>query len=230
MNTHFQTVMSRLKPKVKAFGFSYKELKGVAAKIADNLTLEDNASDEEINAAVDEAIDAVIPYLETGRAYANRVINDSKKNGAEGEDEEGGDDTASSTQSGKSAGKSRRTKDDEEPPWFTRYRELMESRFAVLEGQRTTETRKGRLETLLKDSGSFGKQILKGFQRMKFETDDEFDEFFSGVEEDLKSYNQEMAEKGLGGTPPGAGSGPKGGKGLPELTDAEIESIVAGMP
>lgn len=223
--------MSMLKPKVKALGFNEKELKGVAAKIADNLTLEDDASDEDINAAIDEAIDAVIPYLEVGRSYANRVINDSKKNGdEENEDGDGGEDPSSSEQTQKPKQKPAKPKEDEEPKWFKTYRETMEKKFAAIEGARTAETRKGKLEKLLKDSGTFGKQIIKGFAKMKFETDEEFDEYLSEVEEDLKSYNQESADKGLGGTPPGAGNGGKGGKDLPELTDAEIEDIVEIFP
>lgn len=223
-------IMNRLKPKVKAFGFSLKELKGVAAKIAGNLTLEDNAFEEDINAAIDEAIDAVIPYLEIGRSYANRVINDAKKNDDEDdEDEEDGEETTSSKQTGKSKTKFRKPTDDEEPKWFKTYRETMEKKFADLEGARTTEARKGKLEKLLKDSGTFGKQIIKGFSKMKFDTDEEFDEYFSEVEEDLNAYNQELADKGLGGTPPGAGNGGKGGSELPELTDAEIDDIVAAM-
>ena len=43
-----QQVLLKLKPKVKAFGFNKKELMSVAAKIADNLTSEDDASDEDI--------------------------------------------------------------------------------------------------------------------------------------------------------------------------------------
>jgi len=231
MNKRFKTVMSRLKPKVKAFGFNQKELKGVAAKIADNLTLEEDASDEDINAAIDEAIDAVIPYLEAGRSYANRVINDSQKNGDEDDDdEEDEEETPASKQTPKQKRKPAKPKDDEEPDYFKKLRESIEARFAAIEGARTTETRKGKLEKLLKDSGTFGKQIIKGFSKMKFETDDEFDEYLSEVEEDLKSYNQELADKGLGGTPPGAGNGGKGGKDLPELTDAEIDDIVDTMP
>ena len=42
-------VLLMLKPKVKAFGFNQKELKGIAAKIADNLTSTEEASDEDVN-------------------------------------------------------------------------------------------------------------------------------------------------------------------------------------
>lgn len=45
-----QQVLLKLKPKVKAFGFNKKELMSVAAKITDNLTSEEEASEEDVNA------------------------------------------------------------------------------------------------------------------------------------------------------------------------------------
>lgn len=222
-------IMRRMKPKVKAFGFIEKEIKGAAAKIAGNLTLEDDASEEDVNAAIDDAIDAVLPYLELGRSYANRVINDSKKNDEEDNDEDGDEDGDSSSQQPKRKPGRPPKKDDAEPAWFKAYREQQEQRFAAIEGQRVTETRKSKLEAILKDSGTFGKRTLKNFAKMKFENDEEFDDFVSEVEEDLKAYNQELADKGLGGTPPGAGNGGKGGANEPELTDAESEAIANMM-
>lgn len=225
--------MSRLKPKVKQFGFNQKELKEAAAKIVSILTLEDDASEEEVNAAIDEAIDAKLDDYRFAQSYANRLRNEMDKDSIENEkdddeDDEDNDDS-SSRQTRRKPGRPPK-KDDEEPEWFRNFREQQEARFAAIEGARTTETRKGKLEKLLKDSGTFGKQIIKGFAKMKFDTDEEFDEYLSEVEEDLKSYNQELADKGLGGTPPGAGNGGKGGKDLPELTDAEIDAIVDTLP
>ena len=74
-----QQVLLRLKPKVKAFGFNKKELMSVAAKIADNLTSADDASDEDVNAEIDTAIDAVLPYLQVSQSFANRVIEENRK-------------------------------------------------------------------------------------------------------------------------------------------------------
>ena len=51
-----EKVLLMLKPKVKAFGFNKKELMGIAAKIADNLTSADDASDEDVNAEIEERI------------------------------------------------------------------------------------------------------------------------------------------------------------------------------
>lgn len=216
--------MSMLKPKVKAFGFNQKELKGLAAKIAENLTSEEDASEEDVNAEIEKAIEAVLPVLELGRSYANRVINDSKKNDDEEYNDED-DDNTSESKSNKSP-KSKQKKSDDEPEWFKSYRETMEKRFNALAGERVAETRKSRLEKLLKDTGAFGSRTIKSFSRMKFENDEEFDEFYSEVEEDLKTLNQERANAGLEklGAPATGGSKKKEEK--PEvLSEDEIKEI-----
>lgn len=62
---------------------------------------------------------------------------------------------------------------------------------------------------------------------MRFETDEEFDDFYSEVEEDLRAYNQERADEGLAalGNPPAAG----GGKGIRKedepFSDKDIEEM-----
>ena len=95
----------------------------------------------------------------------------------------------------------------------------------TLKGEKITTSRKSKLEAILKDAGAFGTRTLKSFSKMNFENDEEFDEFISEVEEDLKTYNQERADAGLStmGTPPAAGGGkPKEDE---VLTDAEIEAL-----
>lgn len=92
MNKRQRKVLQMLKPKVKALGFNEKELKSVAAKIADNLTSEEDASDEDVNAEIETSIEAVLPYLVLGQSYANRVINDSKKNVNEEDDDDDEED------------------------------------------------------------------------------------------------------------------------------------------
>lgn len=225
-------VMKRLKPKVKAFGFDPELVERFAAQIAKKLDLDDEASEEDVNTAIDNEIEVVLPLMPIVQSYTSRRINDALKKNGDGNDnndEDGDEDDDSSSQQPRRKPGRPPKKDDEEPAWFKVYREKQEERFAAIEGQRTTDSRKSKLEAILKDSGTFGKQIIKGFSKMKFDTDDEFDEYFSEVEDDLNAYNQELADKGLGGTPPGAGNGGKGGSELPELTDAEIDDIVAAM-
>ncbi len=228
-----QQVFVRLKLKAKALGFNQKELKGIAAKIADNLELADDASDEDVNAKIDEQIDAVLPYLSFGQSQANRLLDEWKKNHPETDDDDddnNNDNEDTSNKNNRQSGSKKNPKNkgnehNEEPAWFKTYREQQEARFAALEGEKTTSNRKAKLEALLKDSGTFGSRTLKSFLKMEFKNDDEFDEFYSEVEEDLKDYNQERADAGLAtlGNPPASGSGkPKEDE---VISDAEIEAL-----
>lgn len=223
--------MKMLKPKVKAFGFNKKELKGLAAKIAENLTSTEDASDEDVNAEIETEIEAVLPVLELGRSYANRVINESKMNDDEDEtendDDEQDEDESSKKPKSKKSPKNKEKKSDEEPEWFKDFRDSMEKKLSELSGERVADKRKAKLEKLLKDTGKFGERTLKSYARMKFDTEDDFDEFFAEVEEDLKSENQERANKGLeklGAPATGGGSKKKDEK--PEvLSEDEIKAI-----
>lgn len=173
----------------------------------------------------------MLPLLEFGQSYANRVIND-RLNGNEDDDNNDDDDededeeSTKSSKSKKSSVSKKGKKSDSEPEWFKTYRENMEKKFAELTGERIADKRKAKLEKLLKDTGKFGERMLKSYARMKFENDDEFDDFFTEVEEDLKSENQDRANKGLEklGAPATGGSGKKDKK--PEvLSEDEIKEI-----
>lgn len=195
--------MQRLKPKVKAFGFNKKELQGVAAKIADNLESADDASDEDINAEIDSQIDAVIPILELGRSYANRVINDSRRNEEEtnaGDDDTDDNDTAdvshAATDKHKTNKQNPNPTDAMTKTFLDAIKEL-KADIASLKGEKVADSRRSRLEALLKDSGTFGSRTLKSFSKMKFDSDDDFDEFYAEVKDDLKVLNQERANAGL---------------------------------
>lgn len=226
-----QQVFVRLKLKAKALGFNAKELKGIAAKIADNLKSAEDASEEDVNAEIDEQIEAVLPYLTFGQSQANRLLDEWKKKHPEAElDDELDDNIPDDTPkpaSNKKNSKNKGNEQDEEPAWFKSFREQQEARFAALEGEKVSNLRKAKLEALLKDTGTFGSRTLKSFSKMSFESDDDFEEFYSDVEEDLKNYNQERADAGLAtlATPPAAGS--KGSGNQDEvLTDKEIEDLV----
>lgn len=231
-----QKVLLMLKPKVKAFGFNKKELQGIAAKIADNLTSTDDASDEDVNAEIEEKIDAVLPYLQVSQSYANRLVEDARKKNDDDEPDDDDDDDEpiqkGKRQPGSKSNKTNKDEKDDAPAWAKGLADIAEAvkalsgEIATLKGEKVTTTRKTKLTELLKDSGSYGNRILKSFDRMKFETDEEFDDFYSEVEEDLKAYNQERADAGLAtlGNPPAAGG--KGGKKEDEvISDAEVDAI-----
>lgn len=94
-----QQVFVKLKLKAKALGFNSKELKGIAAKIADNLTSTEDASEEDVNAEIDSQIDAVLPYLTFGQSQANRLLDEWKKNHPESDDDDDDDKPSSSSSS-----------------------------------------------------------------------------------------------------------------------------------
>lgn len=222
-----QQVLLRLKPKVKAFGFNKKELMSVAARIADNLTSEEDASDEDVDAEIDTQIDAVLPYLQVSQSFANRVIEENrKKNDDDDEtDDDDGDEPLKPTNRLSGSNKKNpkdKGKNDDEPAWFKTFREQQEARLAALEGEKITTSRKSRLETILKDAGTFGTRTLKSFSKMSFENDDDFEEFLSEITEDLKAYDQELANAGLALTPPAAGGKPKEEE---PFSDSEIDAM-----
>ena len=214
-------VLEVLKPKVKALGFNREELKGVAALIASNLNLDENASEEDTEDAIEKQIDTVLPILKIGQSYASRVI---EKNRKQNDDDDVDDDNNS--KSSKSTKSNQQTDDDATPKWAQDFIDTvtaLKGEVSALKGEKVASTRRSKLEKLLKDTGTFGARTLKSFDRMEFKTDEDFDEFFSDVETDLKAYNQELASQGLDINPPGTGGGK--GKNNEVLTDDELKAV-----
>jgi hypothetical protein len=91
------------------------------------------------------------------------------------------------------------------------------------------ETVKIRLQTLndkLKEckDETFKTKVLKDFARMKFETDDEFTEYLTDTENDVKTANQNVADLSLRTqSRPWAGSPSGNGK---EATEAELAEVM----
>lgn len=226
--TREQMVLNALKPKVKAFGFNQKELKGIAARIAGNLTSTEEASVEDVNAEIDTQIDAVIPFLQFAQSQSNRVIEEWRKNHPEfkEEDDDDDDDTQPVITKSKSSKKNPAPK-NEENEMFKKVLEEMASlrgEISDLKNEKKSTTRKDRLDNLLKDTGIFGSRTLKSFSKMNFESDEDFEEFYEEVQADLESYNQERANNGLaklGKVPQTKGTTEK----IEVLTDDEIKQL-----
>jgi len=240
-----ERVQTRLKPKVRQFGFTKKVFKSVAAQIADKLEdIDENASEDDINAKIDEAILASLPYLALIQSQANEQLaewkkglqkNDDDDNDDDDDSDDDDDDSKSSRNRQNRSTKSAKTKDKDETGQSKVMKELLDAVSALtnemktLKGEKVADTRRAKLEGLLKDTGTFGKSKLRDFSRATFKDDDDFDDYYSSVEEDLKAYNQERADAGLStmGTPPG-GKGGKQEKTIEVLSEDEIKAI-AGM-
>lgn len=222
MNKRTRKVLTLLKTKAKQLGFNRNELKGIAAKIADNLDLADDASDEDEDSAIDEAVDDAMELLGYSQSAAQRAISNFKKKHNVSDDDDDVDDDeeddddqtqpSKKNKSGQRNGNKKSTKskddadDDEDndtPAWakgLISSMEKMSERVSSLEKGNVSKSRKARLEEVLKDTGNFGKRRLKEFDRIKdtFKDDDEFEEYIDEITEDLENYNQERADEGLG--------------------------------
>lgn len=207
--------MREVKSKMKALGFSRKELESVASNIDDNLAISDDASDEDIASAITEAVDAAMPYLKIAQKSASRqtkaaleAAKEKDEDDEEDDEENDEEDDSEEADNGKTAEKqtrkkfNRRTKSES-----TEIMKMLESISKRMEKQdevinnlkqnNATERRKNRLEKILKDTGSFGKRILRQFEKMKFDSDEDFNDFLDEVKEDLEEANQERANIGL---------------------------------
>ena len=213
MKKHFKKVLEALKTSkdIKALGFSRRELKGVAAKIADKLDSEikEDASDEEVQEMVDEAIDAALPFLQFSQTVLDSRVQAYKNAHPLREDDDDEDDDEDEPGSRKNR-KSRVSKNkdedkegDDNSPFAKALKQVMDkldgmqSEITELKSGKTIEGRKNKLEKLLKGTGKFGERTLKAFNRMSFEDDDEFEDFYDEVEADLEAENQERANRGL---------------------------------
>lgn len=215
MKKHFRKVLEALKTSkdVKALGFSRRELKGVAAKIADKLDsdIKEDATDDEIQEAVDDAIDAALPFLQVSQAVSERRVQSYKDahpaNEEDDDDNDDDDDEPVSRNSRKSQtskkGKKGDVDDGEESSLANALKPLMDkldgmqSEITALKSGNTANSRKAKLEKLLKNTGRFGERTLKAFNRMSFKDDEEFEDFYEEVESDLETENQERANRGL---------------------------------
>lgn len=177
------------KPRVKALGFNKEELEGFAADLAENLDLAEDASEEDVQKAVETAVNQALPFLVIAQKNANRVIEANRKKvnepGQEPKNEPGSEKNQTT---------------EEVPAWAKQLNDTIKQlgdQVIALKGERVADSRRSILADMLKNTGTFGDCILKSFDKMKFETDAEFEEFKAEVEAGLAKLNQERANAGL---------------------------------
>ena len=251
MKKYFRKVLEVLKTRkeIKALGLSRKELKGIAAKVADKLELKDDATDEEVTEAIDDAVDTIVPYLEVVQTVADRRLQaykDSLNNDDDDDDDDDDQDDEPVTPKGRKSPSSKKGKkgnkanDDEEDSDLAKalakalapFGESLNSlkgQIEELQKGKTADSRKARLEALVKDTGKFGERAIKAFNRMSFKTEEEFEDYLDEVEEDLESENQDRLNKGLEllGKPVAAKPGRTGKKDDEEevMSDDEVKEL-----
>lgn len=213
MNKYYRKVLEALKTNrdIKALGFSRKELKGVAANVANKLQLKDDATDEEVSEGISDAIDDVLPLLQLTQSAADRQVSEYKNAHPAPDDDDDPDDDPdpdpdddparrSPSRKGK---KGKKDSDDDDSATLTAIKELTKA-VATLQGDvtalksgNTTSIRTAKVRELLKDTGKFGERRFKSFSHMKFENEEEFEDYLDELKEDIEEENKERLEKGL---------------------------------
>jgi hypothetical protein len=249
MNRHFRKVLEVLKTRkeIKALGFSRKEIKGIAAKVADKLDLEDDASDEDVTKAIDEEVNAAIDVLQFAQSAADRRFQQYKDSLDADEDDDDDDDDDQDdepvTPKGRKSpsskkGKSGKGEDDSLAAQLAKALSPRTETINSLKGQveelksgKTADSRKARLEAIVKDTGKYGERVMKSFARMSFKTEEDFEDFLDEVEADLEAENQDRLDKGLEtlSKPAGAMPGSTVKKDDEEvMSDDEVKELAKG--
>lgn len=240
MKKRTKQVLVILKPKSKALGFSREELEGIAADVANNLELDEEASDEDVNAEIEKQVNAVLPYLKIAQKTAQRTIQ-SFKDSQDLDDDEVYDDDDDPAGNKKPIRKQKKEKEEQVPAWaqalitqkwaqaLITQNKALQTEILGLKSERENDGRRSKLKALLKDKGTFGKTVLKNFDKMKFENESEFDDFYLGVVEDLAAIDQERANEGLGKLgAPAAQRKPKKDE-VEVIKDNEIDELAETM-
>lgn len=200
MKKKTKLVFNVLKLKSKALGFNKDELEGIAADVANNFELDEEASDEDVNAEIEKQIDAVLPFLKIAQKSAQRTIQNFKDS-QDLDDDEVDDDDDDPAGNKKPIRKQKKEKEEQVPAWaqaLITQNKALQTEILGLKSERENDGRRSKLKALLKDKGTFGKTVLKNFDMMKFENESAFDDFYDGIVEDLAAIDQERANEGLG--------------------------------
>lgn len=192
-------ILAALRNKYKNLGLGEKVLEGIADMLAVTTTEETQ---------IDNAVNGVESLAKSFQSDADRIRTEAAAK-AKAEQSKGAEPPKSEPPK------------EEIPAWFKGFSDSLTSRLDAIESGKTTESRKSILEGKLKDAApSVKAKILKDFQRMSFEKDEDFDSYLAETETDLTTLNQDFANNGLanGHVPPVAGAG---------ATEKAIEADIA---
>ncbi len=208
MNKYLRKVLEMLKTNkdIKALGFSRRELKGIAANVADKLKLEEDATDEDVSEAISSAIDDVLPLLKLTQSAVDRQVQDYKRSTEDDDDDDDDDDKKEPNRRNPSQKNTKSKKDSDvaDSATLAALKELtqvvtaLQGEVNTLKTGNTTNSRRAKVEKLLTDTGKFGERQLRAFSRMSFKDEEEFEEYLEDLKEDIEAENQERADRGLG--------------------------------
>lgn len=198
-------VLEILKSKTQSFGFNKEELKSVAEIIVEQLDIDEEASDEDVEAEITKAVNQYLPFIQLSQSMATRVINkklSQKKDDNKDDDKKDNDkkDDDVDNNEDKDDKSSKKDKDEKEPEWAKALKEMSEtiktlsSTIGSMKQEKKTQSREERLSELLKDAGAYGNSIMRNFKRMSFDSDEAFEEFFTETEDELADFLKEQKD------------------------------------
>lgn len=103
---------------------------------------------------------------------------------------------------------------------------LLFGEIASIKGEKVTNTRKEQLAKILENTpDAFKNKAIKDFNRMKFDTDEEFNDYLTETETDAADFVQEQSNQGLGLDKPTSGVKITPGK-VQLASDKEVDAVV----
>lgn len=197
-------ILASLRNKYRNLGLSEKILEGIADLLVVTTTEESQ---------IETAVAGVETLAKGFQGDADRIRTEAtQKAKAEQQKQQGGEQP-----------KQEPEQQSDVPAWAKSLidsNKALNEKLSAFEKGKTTSTRKEVLEQKLKDAPAAIKaKTLKDFERMQFETDEDFNSYLTETETDLGVVVQEFANKGLA-----AHQSPIAGGGATEASlDADIK-------
>lgn len=210
-----EQILKALKIKFSNLGFGDKAFEGVASYLATTVTEEDK---------IETAINGVEPLLKSFQGDADKRVNDAIAKEKREKSTEKGDESKKDKQENKSSDDD--PKDEVSKALLEQLKALSE-KVSAMESGKTLESRKSVLEKKLEGLPEKVKtKFVKDFNRMSFQTDEDFNTYLTETEADIAEIKQDFSNQNLKtfGRPVIGG-----GKTDKEPPKEEVKSIVGDL-
>lgn len=230
-------IFSVLKTKAKSLGFSKQELNSVVSLIEQRLDVEDDATEEDLDSAVNDAVEEILPFLKLGQAQAQRTIARSKQTTTKKQGDEADDaDEADDDSDGQGDDADEVELPDDAPQWakamakmFSNAMKSGKTKLNNFTPEQIKDDRRNQVKAVVDSLGAYGKIVLKKFESREFAKDEDFTAFLEEVKSDADDYKQEAANIGLSKLGrPGAGNPRNNSHFLGEpqgMSDEELDEL-----
>lgn len=204
-------LIALLKTSFASKGFNTKELESLADLVIGQHTLTDESTDEDLTAVVT----AAKPTADFVQSVASRQVTEAKK--PKPVDKKPEPTPEPETEPA-----------EDMPAWakaLVTSTQALAQGLEAIKGEKVANTRKQAfIESLKGTTKEYQERELKKFDRMKFDTDEQFTEFMEESKEFHTDAVQEVTNSGLGGERPAGGAG-KPVNGEKEVSPAMKELI-----